>query len=189
MNLILAIVAMSYDDCRKKEELEAEEELASALVIIVSALCFFMTSFLSVFRLFFVCFLSVFRMFFVCFSSVFRLFFVCFSSVFRLYFVFFSSVFRLFFVCFSSVFRLFFVCFFLFFVCCLNFFVSQFKFFWPFLIVSILVYEFCELSHSEGTSFSRKSHSILVHCFHKTKLMQTFNQLFERKIILRETKL
>ena len=32
VNLILAIVAMSYDDCRKKEEKEAEEELAAALV-------------------------------------------------------------------------------------------------------------------------------------------------------------
>jgi len=34
VNLILAIVAMSYDDCQKKEKQEAEMELALALVSI-----------------------------------------------------------------------------------------------------------------------------------------------------------
>ena len=32
INLILAIVAMSYDDCQKREQKEAEELLAQALV-------------------------------------------------------------------------------------------------------------------------------------------------------------
>jgi len=32
VNLILAIVAMSYDDCQKREQAEIEEEYAAALV-------------------------------------------------------------------------------------------------------------------------------------------------------------
>jgi hypothetical protein len=32
VNLILAIVAMSYDDCQKREQAEIEAELAAALV-------------------------------------------------------------------------------------------------------------------------------------------------------------
>jgi len=34
VNLILAIVAMSYDDCQKREQKEIEEEYAAALVCV-----------------------------------------------------------------------------------------------------------------------------------------------------------
>jgi len=39
VNLILAIVAMSYDDCRKLDQDAAEEELAVSATLTVLMLC------------------------------------------------------------------------------------------------------------------------------------------------------